>query len=237
VSVISDGSASVEHTTSTTVICNPSTVGVNQATSCAATVADTTTGPTTPTGTVTFTPGGTCTLAGTGVSSTCSVQIIPTTAGSLSVSASYGGDATHQTSSGNTIVTVVPTTGALKVTISGSNGILQGATVTIVSGPGGQSLPAGATTGADGSVTFTNLAPGTYTYKVAASGYEDKQVTATVAAGQTQSSQASLTQVQQAPSLPSVDYTLYAGLGAGVLVVLLGVFLVLRRRRVTPKSN
>ena len=109
--------------------------------------------------------------------------------------------------------------------------------MTVTSGPSGQSLPAAATTGADGSVTFANLAPGTYSYEVAASGYEDKQVTATVTVGQTQASQASLTQVQQSTSQPPLDYTLYAGLGVVVLVILLGVFLALRRRRVTPKSS
>src|SRR5438093_146948 len=46
-----------------------------------------------------------------------------------------------------------------------------------------------------------------------ASSYENKQVTATVTAGQTQSSQAGLTQVQQSPAQPSVDYVLYGGWG------------------------
>src|SRR5256886_4363798 len=46
---------------------------------------------TTPAGTVTFTPGGTCTL----VSGSCSVSLTPTTAGTVNVSATYGGYATH----------------------------------------------------------------------------------------------------------------------------------------------
>ena len=137
-------------------------------------------------------------------------------------------------------IALVPpvTTGGLKVTVNDQNGYgVQGATVQITAAPTGQTLPAAVVTGSDGTATFSNLSPGTYTYKVTASGYEDKQVTATVTAGQTLSSQARLTQVQQAPSQPSVDYTLYAGLGVAALVVLLGVFLALRRRRVTPKTN
>jgi len=137
-------------------------------------------------------------------------------------------------------IALVPpvTTGGLKVTVNDQNGNgVQGATVQITVAPSGQTLPAPVVTGSDGTATFSNLSPGTYTYKVTASGYEDKQVTITVTAGQTQSSQASLTQVQQTPPQPPVDYTLYAGLGAVVLVILLGVFLVLRRRRVTPKTN
>jgi DNA-binding beta-propeller fold protein YncE len=155
---------------------------------------------------------------------------------SFQVTGSPLGATTSQTTV-SLVVTSPATTGMLRILVSGSNGPFSGATVTITSGPNGQTLPAPATTGTDGSVTFANLAAGTYTCKVTASGYEDKQVTATVIAGQTQSSQASLVQVQQAPSQPSTDYTLYAGVGAVVLVVLLGVFLALRPRRVTPKRS
>ncbi|TMI57412.1 PKD domain-containing protein, partial [Candidatus Bathyarchaeota archaeon] len=92
-------------TTSTSVSCNPSTVAVGQATSCTATVADTSgTGAVTPIGTVTFTPGGPCTLSG----GSCSVDITPSAQGALTVSAGYGGDSVHGTSSGSTIVTVNP---------------------------------------------------------------------------------------------------------------------------------
>src|SRR5438309_721911 len=81
--------------TTTSVACNPSTVVIGEATSCTATVTDTASGTSsTPTATATFTPGGTCTLAGTGASATCSVSITPTALGTITVSASYGGDAT-----------------------------------------------------------------------------------------------------------------------------------------------
>ncbi|OLE74499.1 hypothetical protein AUG19_08475 [archaeon 13_1_20CM_2_54_9] len=94
------------YATSTTLSCTPSIVVINQATSCIATVTDTALGPTTPTGTVTFTPGGTCSLSGAGASATCSVTITPAATGPLSISASYGGDASHATSSGATALTV-----------------------------------------------------------------------------------------------------------------------------------
>jgi PKD domain/Bacterial Ig-like domain (group 3) len=90
-------------TTSTTISCSPSSVVVNQTTSCTAIVADSSgSGAITPTGNVVFTPGGTCTL----VSGSCSVNIMPFTSGSLTVSASYSGDSSHSTSSGSTTVPV-----------------------------------------------------------------------------------------------------------------------------------
>src|SRR2546426_3461377 len=96
------------HSTSTSVSCLPSTVDVNQATSCTATIRDTqTSGATAPTGTVTFTPGGTCTLGNpSGPSASCSVNVTPTAAGPMSVSARYNGDSTHATSSGSTTINV-----------------------------------------------------------------------------------------------------------------------------------
>src|SRR5207249_7585567 len=90
-------------TTSTSVSCTPSSVVVNQATSCTAVVVDSSgSGGITPTGNVVFAPGGSCTL----VSGSCSVGITPSSSGSLSVSASYGGDSSHSTSSGSSSVAV-----------------------------------------------------------------------------------------------------------------------------------
>src|SRR5438309_468628 len=89
--------------TSTSVSCSPSSVVVNRATSCTATVVDfSVSGGTTPTGNVLFVPGGSCVLA----SGSCSVSITPSASGSLSVSASYGGDSSHSPSSGSATVNV-----------------------------------------------------------------------------------------------------------------------------------
>jgi hypothetical protein len=106
--------------TSTTVACAPASVVVGGATTCTATVADTAgTGPTTPTGTVTFTSdtsggafssSGSCTLApaGTAGQASCPVTYTPGTVGSgtQTITASYGGDAGHTTSTATAAVTV-----------------------------------------------------------------------------------------------------------------------------------
>src|SRR5439155_359271 len=102
----SQGSASIgfgKDSTTTSVNCSPSSVAINQATNCTAVVADSSgSGGVTPTGNVLLTPGGSCAL----VSGSCSVNITPSSSGSLSVSASYGGDSSHGTSSGSTTVLV-----------------------------------------------------------------------------------------------------------------------------------
>jgi hypothetical protein len=76
---------------------------------CTATVSDASPGTATaPTGTVTFTSSRRgifsstrCTLSGSGTSASCSVRYTPLF-GSQTLTASYGGDSTHQTSTGNT---------------------------------------------------------------------------------------------------------------------------------------
>src|SRR5439155_6242233 len=50
-----------------------------------------------------------CTLSGTGRSASCSVTYTPTTAGAHAITASYGGDATHEGSSGVTAAAVTVT--------------------------------------------------------------------------------------------------------------------------------
>ena len=92
----------------------------------------------------------------------------------------------------------LPAIGSLKVTVSGSNGPIQGATLSFVSVPYGQGLPAARTTDVDGSVTFSNLPPGDYSYQVIASGYENAWNSVTVSAGQTQSSSVTMSPVQPA---------------------------------------
>src|SRR5712691_3042250 len=102
---VQDGSygTAPPHATTTTPTC-ASPIVINQASSCTATVTDTSATPTTPTGTVTFTATGpvtpltgSCTLvagivAGTAVCGT-PVSLTGTATGAASVSAAYGGDA------------------------------------------------------------------------------------------------------------------------------------------------
>jgi hypothetical protein len=91
--------------TATTLTCQPGLLRDK----CTATVSDTSSGTaTTPTGTVTFTSSRhgifsktTCTLSGTGTSASCFVYYTPLF-GSQTLTATYGGDATHQASTGKT---------------------------------------------------------------------------------------------------------------------------------------
>jgi cytoskeletal protein CcmA (bactofilin family) len=100
-------------TTQTMVSCTPGAVTVGQASTCTATVTDTSTSPSTPSGTVSFTStgqssfsaGGSCTLAGSGAQASCSVSYTPSASGSPTITASYGGDGTHAVSSGSTTLT------------------------------------------------------------------------------------------------------------------------------------
>src|SRR5205807_1582019 len=95
------------HATTTTVSCNPASITVLQQSVCTATVKDTTTTPTTPTGTVSFTVSGTatggfgttspCTLAqGTNPVGTasCSATFTPSSTGTANIVGMYSGDAT-----------------------------------------------------------------------------------------------------------------------------------------------
>lgn len=105
--------------TQTTASCAPASVTVGQTTTCSATVSDTDVGlQVAPTGTVTFTSnaggtfasGGSCTL-GPGSSpgeGSCSITYTPTAVGSGShgLTASYGGDFAHGTSSGTSTLAV-----------------------------------------------------------------------------------------------------------------------------------
>ena len=100
-------------TTQTTVNCTPGAVTVGQASTCTATVTDTSASPSTPSGTVSFastgqgsfSAGGSCALAGSGAQASCSVSYTPSASGTPTITASYGGDGTHAGSSGSTTLT------------------------------------------------------------------------------------------------------------------------------------
>jgi len=116
-------------TTSTSVVCTPSTAVPNTPTSCVITVTDTSAGTSvTPTGTITmaqnplssgtFTPAATCTLA----SGTCTVTYTPNLnfAGTVTITGSYGGDTDHSVSSQSTPVTWGRTTTTAVVCVPNS---------------------------------------------------------------------------------------------------------------------
>jgi hypothetical protein len=104
------------HPTATSVSCSPSTVAPGQSTTCTATVSDTApSGQTAPAGVASFTSDGagsfsasSCTLSPSGASSSCQVTYTPSAVGSFThkITASYGGDPTHDPSSGDTGVIV-----------------------------------------------------------------------------------------------------------------------------------
>ena len=129
--------------TSTSIACNPSSVAVNQPTSCTVTVLDASAGtPSTPTGSVAITPGGNCILQ----AGSCSVTVTPTVVGSLIVSGLYNGDSEHSASSGN--VTVIVALRTTKTTIGCPGTARPGDTVTCAvtvtdTSPGSVIVPTG----------------------------------------------------------------------------------------------
>jgi hypothetical protein len=152
--------------TSTSVSCSPASVVVNQASTCTATVTDTSPSPTTsrPMGLVTFSKAATdvgsfspssCTLSASG-SISCSVTYTPSAGGSSTITANYGGDVGHDTSSDHTGVTAAKrhtTTSVSCAPIPQQIGksITCTATVTDIEGAGTKASPAG-------TVTFAHLA-------------------------------------------------------------------------------
>ena len=116
VSVVFHVTSQAAHSTRTTVTCSPGSVTVNTPTSCTARVMDSSLSPSIPTGTVSFTtnstgsfsPSAACTLvAGQGPNmATCSVSYTPTVPGHHLITAAYGGDSGHLTSSDNFTVNV-----------------------------------------------------------------------------------------------------------------------------------
>jgi hypothetical protein len=108
------GCAPPKHSTSTGVSCSPLVFAPGDATVCTATVTDTAKGgQSTPTGTVSFSSSGAdsfggnpCTLSGSGASASCVVVFSSLPLGGRVITASYGGDSTHESSTGMTLVAV-----------------------------------------------------------------------------------------------------------------------------------
>jgi hypothetical protein len=153
----------VNRSSSTSVSCTPNPDVVNGPITCTATVSDTSSGNgVTPTGTVTWSAGGpgsfsaaagstfsagpppSCTLS----NGSCSVTFTPTITGLYVITANYTGDSKHNTSSGNTQVTVTGRTTSTSITCSPSPDLYGApttctATVTDTSTNGAASTPTG----------------------------------------------------------------------------------------------
>jgi hypothetical protein len=151
--------------------CSPGTVAVGHASTCTATVTDTdSSGQSTPSGSVGFSSSGSgsfsassCALSGSGASARCSVSYTPSSrgAGSQTITAGYGGDGSHQASSGQTELTIVVAPAAPTIT-----GLANG----------------------DGqvAVSFTDADPGTspiISYEVSATDLSDSTAPAVTATG------------------------------------------------------
>ena len=184
-----------KNSTTTAVSCQPGNPKAGAQTSCTATVTDTGTDPSTPTGTVGFTstdqsgtftsPGDSCTLSTAGNSSaTCSVTYSQPDAGAPTIDATYAGDSAHSAGSpgteplavgsdqSNTAVACAPNTPAI--------GQQTTCTVTVTDPDKPPSTPTGTVTFASSEPTGTFTASGKCTLSGSVTG------TATCAVGYSQ---------------------------------------------------
>ena len=111
----------------------------------------------------------------------------PSVVGLWSVEASWAGNAQYNAagseSSAFSVTTPLVTTGGVKITVLDKDGKpIAGATVSSKTTPSGQAV-LNSVSGTDGSVTFTNIAAGSYTFEASKSGYVTNVGAAVVAAG------------------------------------------------------
>ena len=159
--------------TSLDVGCSPSSVLVGAQTACTATVSNLDPSSSqTPSGPVTFsssspgsfTPAQSCNLSGTGGSSNCSVQFAPSagSAGVVSITATYYGDANHLGSSGSSSLNVfdftLTATPSDRTVLRGNSGPF---TVTTALVPGSAGAPASVGLAASGIPADASSGPST----------------------------------------------------------------------------
>ena len=140
--------------TAVSVVCSPGLVVVGQSSACVTTVSSVSG---VPGGVVrfgsggagSFAAGGSCALSGSGASASCSVLYTPSGVGSDTITASYGGDASHAGSSGSTVLVVGPAVGGgASVVVACSPGTVMAGqstrcTVKVASLSGGGPSPTG----------------------------------------------------------------------------------------------
>jgi hypothetical protein len=180
--------------------------------------------------TLTYTRGTTdvARTATTGASGGFSDAYTPGDAGSWSVKASWQGNNAYDgatSAAAQFTVTEPPSRGSLRVTVRDASGSpVQGASVSSTSAPSGQAALTG-TTGSDGIVTFSDVAPGSYALQASKSGLVTGAVSAAVAAGETQ--QPSVTLQAASAGIPGYPYE---SVVVGILVVAAALLLLGRRR-------
>jgi len=132
VTVIAGPSPST-HATRTILTCDPGSVAVNQAAQCTATVTDTSSTPTSPTGTVsfttnssgTFTPSGSCTLnPASSSASSCTLSYSPDLGsdGTHRITGTYSADSTHFATRGSFNLAVTKHSTSNSVNCTGHSG-------------------------------------------------------------------------------------------------------------------
>jgi hypothetical protein len=149
------------HPTSTTVSPNPASVTAGDTITFTAKVTDTSSSPTTPSGTITWSDGGTgsfsstsCTLSSGACSDTYTA---PSSSGSATITATYSGDSTHTTSSGASSLTVSSpalhstTTSISPSTASATTGGATTFTVTVTDTSASPSSPSGTVSWSSGA--------------------------------------------------------------------------------------
>ena len=182
--------------TSLTVVSNPNTISAGSHVTLTATVTDTSSSPITPTGTITWNDGNaggsfhstTCILS----ANTCTTSYTPAASvpNSITITASYGGDATHQASSGSSSLSNNQDATSLAVTSSTSSissGGQATVTATVTDSINTQNSPTGIITWSDGNVggnfnpTSCNLSLGTcnVTYTASSTSPPNVVITAT----------------------------------------------------------
>jgi Pro-kumamolisin, activation domain/Putative Ig domain len=186
-----------QRSTNTSIACSPQMLGAGTSTACTAHVSDSDQGtPSTPTGTVTFATDGSGSFSGsgrcslTGAAASCKVTYRAGATGIPVLTATYGGDAAHQSSS-NQFSLTVPAAPSVHISSPGPNqSVGLGKTVTTAfsctEGPAGPGLVActdnNGTSGNGGTIhgTLNTLSLGTQTYTVTATSRDGLTGTATL---------------------------------------------------------
>src|SRR5207247_7585371 len=109
--------------TSSSIACSPSTIAMGGTSSCTASVPDTTTASNVPTGTVSFAssnPGvGTVSASCSLSAGKCTADFTSVAIGTATITGTYGGDSSHNGSSGSSTVVIATHTGNGHVTRNG----------------------------------------------------------------------------------------------------------------------
>jgi len=166
----------------------------------------------------------------TGSDGSCLELYIPTETGSWSIKASWEGDSTYSGATSQTLeinVVEAPSPSSLKIIVKDENGDpISGATVSSTSRPNSQQTLSG-TSGADGSVLFSDLESGSYTFQASKSDYVSKSGSVSAKAGETTELTITLEKEKPKGGIPGFPYeSIILGLMLGALMLWM-----LQRRR------